>query len=128
LAKSETALSKFIADLSQPLKVMDGSRNGCAMQLDLQSGLLVSGTFRKRGGFAGFVQKHMKYIATILDGLSLVTNLAPGLGTAISASAQLLKNGLTYAATGTLKLGTLISSGARFLGGAFSQTFGFLNT
>jgi hypothetical protein len=128
LGKSEQGLTDFVADPSKGLTIKDGSRNRYVMKLDEQSGSLVSYSYRKRGGFGGFVQKHMKYIAPVLDGLSFVANLVPGLGTAVAAGAQLVKTGLQYAATGTLKLGQLIANGASFLGSAFSQSFGFLNT
>lgn len=128
LGKCESGLAAFVANPKEGLEIKDGSRNGYVMRVDEASGALVSYTYRKRGGFAGFVQKHMNVFGPLLDGLSIVANVVPALGTAVAAGAQLVKTGLQYAATGTLKVGQLIANGASFLGAAFSESFSFLNS
>jgi len=108
IGRFDQELVDFKADpVKNGISVKDGRRR-FKLEFNEQAGGVVSYDYKKKGGFGGFVQKHMKFIGPVLDGLSLAANVIPGLGQAAALGLQAVKTGLSWAATGTLKAGQLL--------------------
>lgn len=120
IAKFDDALRTFMANPSEKLVVKDGSRNRYMMQFDPASNRVFSGTFRKKGGFSGFVEKNFKVIGPVLDGLAVVSAAfgAPYLAAGIQAA----KQGAVSAVTGKFTVAQGLQIAGGFLGGPLADT------
>lgn len=95
----DTQMASFAQDPSKGVSVKDGRRR-FEMKADPASGQVLSSEYKKRGGFAGFIERNFKYIEPIANGISYVASLFPGVGTAIAAVAQGVKQAATMVVNG----------------------------
>jgi hypothetical protein len=114
IGKYETKFAEFLADPSKGLMLKDGSRNRYAMQFDPQSGRVFSQASRRKGGFAGFVQKNMSWMAPVLTAVSAI---AAPFAPYVSAGIQALKSGLTSVVTGKFGVGQALQLATSFIPG-----------
>lgn len=121
IGRFDDELSDFKLDpLKNEIDMKDGSRRRYVLQFNEDAGGFVSYYHRKSGGLKGFVQKNIKYIGPVLDGLSLAVNIIPGIGQAASAAiavgAQALKTASSVIATGKLKAQQVVGAVASLFG------------
>ncbi len=106
IARHDKELADFLEDpKSNGISISDGRRK-IHLEYNEKADRFVSYDFKRSGGFRGLAQRHIADIAPVLDALSVVVNVVPGIGQAasigIAAGSQALKAGMTYAVTGDL--------------------------
>lgn len=118
LDRFDREFAAFQADpLNHKMSVKDGRRQ-FVLDFNEKAQAFVSYDYKKRGGFAGFVEKNMKWIGPVLNGLAMVGGpITAGIATAVRA-------GLNYVVTGTLKVRDLVAAGVAYFLPGGAQTVG----
>lgn len=83
IGRFDEAFTGFLANPADGFKVKDGHRR-YEMKVDPQTKLVMSYSYKKHGGFAGFLENNMPSISKFLKGVSLVTRFIPGWGQIVS--------------------------------------------
>jgi hypothetical protein len=122
LANAETKLQEFLANPSEGVEIKDG-RNRYFIQFDQTSGEVISGHYRKHGGFSGFIERNFKTISKITGLVSAVGKFFPGWGRVASFVADGVQTISTMVNKGSVKFKDILSS-AISIGRDYFDTFG----
>lgn len=114
LGRYDAEMADFIQDpMKNGIAVSSGKRK-YHLEFNEKAQGFVSYEYKKHGGIKGFVQKHMKYIGPVLDVVSVVGHMIPGVGTAIALGARAMRTAVNWIATGALKARDVVATVASY--------------
>lgn len=118
IGRFDREFAAFQADpMNHKMSVKDG-RKRFVLDFNEEAQAFVSYNYKKSGGLRGFVQKHMKWIAPVLNGLAMVGGpITAGIATAARAV-------VNFIATGSLKVRDLVAAGVSYFLPQGAQTLG----
>ncbi len=114
IGRHEKELSDFLKNPQDGYSVSDGRRK-YKMELNSEVGRVVSYYYKRRGGFAGFVQKNLKGIFQATGLISTIGSFIPGWGWVAAGAAKLVEWGSAAIVTGKAN-GKLLAQKAMELG------------